>query len=107
MTRVTSHLWEVKPCFRFKRLRSRIGTGLVEHTMYEVLITVFVALAVIGAATWHRKRWQARHAADPKPAAALIAAVSPGTGELIPTGAEAVSDTGIGDGTPPESPYAG
>ena len=67
------------------------------------LFTAAIVVTIVGTVAWHRKRWVARHANDPKATAPIVAAVSPGTGELIATGQEAVSDYGIGNTSPPES----
>lgn len=74
---------------------------------WGLIFPLLVSTAVVLAAARYRKYWLAKHAADPHPPTPAIAAVSPATGALIPTGTEYVSDHGIGDGTPPELPIGG
>lgn len=71
------------------------------------IFPLLASTAVVLASARYRKYWLAKHAADPVSPTPAIAAVSPVTAELIPTGAEYVSDHGIGDGTPSELPMGG
>jgi hypothetical protein len=66
--------------------------------MWNLAIALLIA-AIIGAGiAWHRKRWLAKHAADPKSPEPMVAAVSPITGAMIATGTEALADAGHLDG---------